>query len=106
MITMITMTPKLINMGYSSRICRSHYGEPGWRARVVRLEGVLDLGPGLLEVALGLVARPSASRRGLSVACPAVFLTPPLTASALCAIFLAILIGAAFHGLIPEAPVR
>jgi hypothetical protein len=35
MITMTTMTPKLINMGYSSRICRSHNGEPGWRARVV-----------------------------------------------------------------------
>jgi hypothetical protein len=35
------------------------------------------------------------------VALPAVFLTPPLTASALCAIFLAILIGAAFHGFMP-----
>jgi hypothetical protein len=61
-------------------------------------EGVLDLRPGLLEVALGLVTAALARRRRLPVTRPAVFLAPPLTASALCAIFLAMLTGLPFAG--------
>src|ERR1700683_4886631 len=57
------------------------------------LRASLTLAPACLRLPLAWSPRPSASRRGLSVARPAVFLALPLTASALCAIFLAILIG-------------
>src|ERR1700683_1518592 len=57
------------------------------------LKASLALGPGLPESPLAWSPRPLASRRELPVARPAVFLAPPLTASALCATFLAILIG-------------
>src|ERR1700689_2031923 len=56
------------------------------------LKAALTLAPACLRSPLAWSARPSASRRGLSVARPAGFLAPPLTASALCAIFSAILI--------------
>src|ERR1035438_7886963 len=57
------------------------------------LKASLTLAPACLRSPLVWSPRPSASRRGLLVARPAFFLAPPLTASALCAIFLAILIG-------------
>src|ERR1700722_1600687 len=63
------------------------------------LRASLTLSPACLRSPLAWSPRPSASRRGLSVAWPAVFLAAPLTASALCAIFLAILIrGLPFTG--------
>src|SRR5580658_4999736 len=78
-------------------------GRP-WRGKMAGpggqcLRASLTLAPASLRSPLAWSPRPSASRRGLSVAYPAVFLTPPLTASALCAIFLAILIrGLPFTG--------
>src|ERR1017187_5566245 len=55
------------------------------------LNASLIFAPACLVLPLTWSPRPSACRRSLPVARPVVFLAPPLTASALCAIFLAIL---------------
>jgi hypothetical protein len=57
------------------------------------LDGVLDLRPGLLHVALDLVTAAFGAQARLPVCRPEVLLRVPLTASALCANFLAILMG-------------
>src|ERR1022692_1398162 len=79
----------------------SHRRSRGWPAMrsLQCLTASLIFAPACLVLPLIWSPRPSARRRRLPVARPAAFLMPPLTASALCAIFLAILTGAAFRDL-------
>ena len=70
------------------------------------LKASLIFAPAILVSPLTWSPRPSAFRRELPVARPAVFLKLPFTASALCAIFLAILTGGTFRGVILLARTR
>src|SRR5580692_8721285 len=71
-----------------------------------RLTASLTLAPACLRLPLAWSARPSVRRRRLPVSRPAVFLKAPLTAWALCAIFLEILIGGCLSGVIPRTRAR
>src|ERR1022692_1973427 len=76
----------------------SHRRSRGWPAMrsLQCLTASLIFAPACLVLPLIWSPRPSARRRRLPVARPTAFLKPPLTASALCAIFLAILTGLPF----------
>src|ERR1700691_1324424 len=79
---------------------------PAIRAFSYFLTASLIFAPAILVSPLTWSPRPSAFSRGLPEARPAVFLTLPLTASALCAIFLKILMGDTFRGFILLALTR
>src|ERR1039457_3117 len=69
--------------------CSRRYGTD--RADRQCLKASLTFAPACLVLPLAWSLRPSARRRRLPVTRPALFLAPPLTDSALCAIFLAML---------------
>src|ERR1700689_1740592 len=82
--------------------------ESGMAAGGQRLSASLVLAPACRRLPLAWSRRPCERRRRLPVARPTAFLTAPLTASALCAIFLEILMreGLPFRRVIRPARVR